>query len=700
MRKLFRRSAKKKEEEKIDDPDEKEKPTMLGKLEKFWYDDLPPLDGRVRFLFWAGLYYWDVFDYVERSKSLGSTTHWHYDLGVGMPGAVGWSRGIPDKLASSPFLGYVARLTRWSWALSAVGLGGPVPRAIAAVGITWLCGSLRRNFAYNGRKHAKVLSMWASLALATAPNDPAWSIDGWLRGSFGFSGSRCERQAARKFVLLVASCSLFFAGWHKLAVSGLQWCDGATLLTSIKAGGPSIWRGPVSSPRFGTSKRMNGDLQKFVVENAQWTGPFLGFSAILGELGAPLFAVFGSGALRNLAVLSFAIFHVLVATLMYPVFYMNIISYLVCLDWSKPPFFSHPIHKQLDALLRKHLLLLGASLKKTNDETKPSKKDFNNVEEKKEELPSPGILLDATRDTMSSFSSDGDDDGSNEEEKDDDSAPQKKRASRYPVFWTAAAFVVVGTCLLQVEVWPFSSFALFAFHPSQAPGGRLGLGYVSPIPYNRIEANRDAKKCASTPWINPPCANLRHGWHFDTWTRVAPHWTKIIVTGYDGRRHYIEDTWPSVGAENPRVLRTSFQPLASMPRTFREGLRYVATDAIGLTIAQNYAPCFFDDPAVRGHEPHKKSPASGLAKRIYHLLTKYQKRRREKLINITHVALYFAVSDDLEGDRDHQWCLVGNHSTSSSSDDKLPTIWKTPTHNKKVPTTTTTKRPLKKKSSS
>jgi len=685
-------------------------------LERFWYADLPALDGRVRFMFWGMLYYWDVFDYVERSKSLGGTAHWHFDLGVGLPGAVGWGRAIPEAWARAPNLGYVARATRWCWVLSALGLGGFVPRCVAATGFTWLCAALRRNFTYNGRKHAKVMSMFASIALAFAENDPAWSLDGqvlsFLRRSRRRRRRLCSKEennkrtreattttkaapssqrkqrnntwnggesaAARKFVLLVASCSLFFAGVHKLKVSGLRWCDGTTLLTSIKAAQPSIWRGPLDAPRFGRgSKHVNADLQRFVVTHESLTGPLLGTLAIVGELGAPMAAVFcGRGLLRNAAILSFFLFHVTVATLMYPVFYMNCISYLVCLDWSEPPFFSHRLFRDFDLKLRNALLSSSSSSKSSSFSSSSSPKKKKNKATTLEDgiesgKPVGSANIDDDEEEEAEEAEDESDSDADSSSSSSSSKGRKKKTGprRHAMLWTCAACVVVLTCSLQVEVWPFTSFALFAWHPSQAPGGSLpGYGYVSKLPYSRVEARRDARRCATTPWINPPCMNLRHGWHFDTWTRVAPHWSKIAVSGTNGPNALVEDDWPTVvtkwTTDDKRSTNHTkwFKPMLLLPKALREGLRYVLADAVGQAVAADQVPCLRDDPHRRAEPLLAGTPTTLLATNVHRLLTAALEKNHKK-VNITQVAIYFAVSDDQDKDRTdhrrHHWCLAG-----------------------------------------
>ena len=146
---------------------------------------------------------------------------------------------------------------RWGMALSAIGLGGILPRIVGAVS-WWVMFGIKMISFCPQVGHEQYLAGVAFVAFCFAENNfvDEYSVDSYLwrawarfRGvsTTGTRSSTAIQQrwdgsspspgrAARKIVLFQACCVMFFAGVHKFASYGIIWWDGGTILMVAPSG--------------------------------------------------------------------------------------------------------------------------------------------------------------------------------------------------------------------------------------------------------------------------------------------------------------------------------------------------------------------------------------------------------------------------------------------------------------------------------
>jgi hypothetical protein len=326
-------------------------------LVDYWYNDLPPLYGPLRITFygcyWFITYFanWFLFHsrptretfYHEQCVNRLTNSIPHY-------GRLGFEYktegGIFNYFFLDPGNEFLLRLDPFwtcsalTWAfwsglvLSCIGLGGKVPRYMVAISFWWLFGI--RNAQFVGESsHSHYLAGMAMTVLCFAENNmvDACSLDFWLHKWYcGVRGQPQPRQqvarpqsatqlnggpsaggAARKFVLFMAVCSIFFAGMHKFSTWGFRWMDGEALYKCLD------------------EEDFHWEFAHDIFYNHRFLVTLLAIATIVGEIGA--FAVLLYPWWRPYGIASFYAFHIGVFALMQPNFISNEITYLLIMDW-------------------------------------------------------------------------------------------------------------------------------------------------------------------------------------------------------------------------------------------------------------------------------------------------------------------------------------------------------------------------------
>ena len=300
-------------------------------LVDLWYNDpaLPPVYGPLRFAFY-GTVLLILLTQPDGSGALcfksGSCKRAlrrmeHYDnFGFDMKfeaGLMAWAldlfgwddRDVFDDKTSRINCKTMMHGVRYGLGLSAVGLGGVLPRIVAAI-CWWLMFGIKMISWGPSPGHEQYLVGVAMIALCFAKNNliDGWSIDSVLYRVWNGSAGKQSRlqphaewdgmssssgRAARKLVLLQASCVMFFAGVNKFASYGLIWLDGGTILASLHPGGNN------AHVEF---------LRAFVVEHSWFFVAPMATVSVIGELMS-IFA-FLSPSWRHIIVASWIQFHI------------------------------------------------------------------------------------------------------------------------------------------------------------------------------------------------------------------------------------------------------------------------------------------------------------------------------------------------------------------------------------------------------
>ena len=248
---------------------------VTSHLVDLWYNDpsLPPLYGPLRLAFYSTLLLIlltqpdgaGALCFINGScnRSLGRMDHYDnfkfdmkFEAGFMSHGLalMGWdARDVFDRKTSWINCKTMMYGVRYGLGLSAVGLGGVLPRIIAAL-CWWIMFGIKIISWGPSPGHEQYLPGVGLIALCFANNNliDDWSIDSLLRKAWARAAGKQHLQhvhhtswdgispspgrAARKIVLFQASCVMFFAGVNKFASYGLIWLDGGTILASLHPG--------------------------------------------------------------------------------------------------------------------------------------------------------------------------------------------------------------------------------------------------------------------------------------------------------------------------------------------------------------------------------------------------------------------------------------------------------------------------------
>ena len=144
-------------------------------------------------------------------------------------------------------------------------------------------------------------------------------------------------------------------------------------------------------------------------------------------------------------------------------------------------------------------------------------------------------------------------------------SPIKLQRTSYPrsrrggaVIYTLFAAIMFTTSLLRIDFWPFSSYALYNWHPSD-------LGYDRDRPLTPEETIASASQCFARPPIGPTCGNKNGSNHHNSIvSRRKQFIKKVFVTGVIAGRDYA----PTEETCGPNELRVyvNLDPFMCWPR--------------------------------------------------------------------------------------------------------------------------------------
>jgi hypothetical protein len=277
----------------------------------FWFDDIGPLSGPKRFVFYAGLLAIALLDADSplHAPELAGHTAPELWTASGLWAFLGLGQWPKEWLALVR-VGTVA-----AWASAAVGLFGRPARVLTALGVFALAGANAGAMGIAHRWHVPLITL---IIVALIRTRDRWSVDfrlAALATRLGWRETAPEPSHGTGFplkLLLVVVTGLFFsAGIAKLLEAGPAWLDGSTICGSASPQG----RSPT--------------LSRILAQHA-WACSGLAAASLLFELGAPLALL--SRNLRFVFVITAWLFHLGIASVMYPAYFGAMWCYLLFLE--------------------------------------------------------------------------------------------------------------------------------------------------------------------------------------------------------------------------------------------------------------------------------------------------------------------------------------------------------------------------------
>ena len=203
---------------------ERRRPPPFERLARWWFDDLPPLPGPLRAVFYAGLLALALTDPESPLRAIAQHAETAPELYA--PQGVLAVLGVP--FLAPGLLAWLIGATILAWLASVVGLLDRPARVAVAAGMVLLHGLFYAGVAFDS---GWVLPVLALAALALARCDDPLSVDAALLdrpheprpGTLGSSGF------ARQLVLVAVALSSFVEGCAKLGGAGAGWATGETL---------------------------------------------------------------------------------------------------------------------------------------------------------------------------------------------------------------------------------------------------------------------------------------------------------------------------------------------------------------------------------------------------------------------------------------------------------------------------------------
>jgi hypothetical protein len=284
---------------------------MSERWTRWWLEELPPLDGRLRLLVYGTLF-------------VVALTHWKSPLrGVslyaGTDPLLYRSHGLIDALGLPwlpPGVLYgLAVVTGAAWICAAIGLLGRATAVVTAVGAFVLHGYCWGTSAFN---HNWYLSIYVLAALCFARPDPHWSVDAAIGRRRGLPVPEPGRGLGatgfpRVLVLVLVVAFYFCAGVTKLQESGLVWLDGHTI---------AYW-GEEDAPKRYLAALLGRHM---------WLCSVSAWLTLFFEAGAPLALI--SRRLRPIFILGWIGMHVGIRLTMGPRYFENIVVFALLIDWA------------------------------------------------------------------------------------------------------------------------------------------------------------------------------------------------------------------------------------------------------------------------------------------------------------------------------------------------------------------------------
>jgi len=291
----------------------------LRRAAAWWTHDYPPLDGRIRALFYGLMLILghQAFTHDIPQRVATCPPAWFQPVGLAT-----WFFGAMDPLEVSAWLSRLAPWLTGAWIGAAVGVCGRWPGLVAGGIMLYAWGAHQ---GCSGTGHVWHLPMMACLILGCLNQPDRYSLDAVLRRRWAWWPFRPAATAgarsgyARKLVLLCAVLVLFSAGVSKVAEAGWHWADGAALTFYLEE---------FAAPKGSIGQAMHG----FILAHPETIRWLSGWTLAL-ELGAPLMLLYPRS--RNLFLLQAMVFHLGIYLLMTPRYFPQMAVYTLLIRWGR-----------------------------------------------------------------------------------------------------------------------------------------------------------------------------------------------------------------------------------------------------------------------------------------------------------------------------------------------------------------------------
>jgi hypothetical protein len=202
---------------------------MIDRISHWFNDDYPPLDGRIRFLFYGLLLPLGHKQLLIQTPTelLRCPQELYHPEGL-FALLLGSSHSVEFifsllMLAKYPFL--------LTWCFCIFGFGGWINRLIHAIFTFIFWGT---NIAITGTGHFWHIPMYAFFILALTLRNDSYSLDSFLSKKHNSYSSLSAKNAdfspfGRKLILLTIVFVFFSAGISKLTLGGIKWLNGDSL---------------------------------------------------------------------------------------------------------------------------------------------------------------------------------------------------------------------------------------------------------------------------------------------------------------------------------------------------------------------------------------------------------------------------------------------------------------------------------------
>jgi uncharacterized membrane protein YphA (DoxX/SURF4 family) len=289
----------------------------VGPFERWLLWKLPPLSGRLRFVFYSGSL--ALFAFLNHGLD--------FTLGVASPDLYE-PRGVTGLL-DLPYLSPTA--TRMlmaglyaAWLCAAVGLLTRAAKITTAV-LMFVAVGLEQAYEI-ASNHTHYLLLYSLVLLCFTTSDRDWSVDDWLSRRRRVRGPRpAERSGlgetglARHILLVLVVAIYWSAGVSKLVDAGLAWADGSSLQYYIGA--------QVDRTSFDFIRSLRSS-----VAGQLWLCRVFAVASLGLELASPLALL--SRRLRHLFIPAWVSMHVAIALLMNPNYWIHSWCLVILLtDW-------------------------------------------------------------------------------------------------------------------------------------------------------------------------------------------------------------------------------------------------------------------------------------------------------------------------------------------------------------------------------
>ena len=298
----------------------------------WWTNDLPPMHGLLRFLFYGGLF--ALAQLHWKSPLSGIELYQQTDPALFRTYGLMGLLGIPH--IGPQVLQVVIAATSVAWVFAAVGFLSRLSAIVTAVGVFFLHGMF---FGTNALNHNWFLAMYALIALCFTQTDDRWSVDYWLLRYRGRERPQSRGIGAtgfgRKAILVLAVGFYFSAAMTKLQTTGWTWIDGHTISYFAQERGPR-------------------HLLGWALTDHAWLCTIAAALTLLVEIASPV-ALFSKRA-RIWLIIGWALMHLGIKLTLGPSYWQNMLCFLLLIQWrrNKPP--AAPIPNSRSAAL------LGTSL--------------------------------------------------------------------------------------------------------------------------------------------------------------------------------------------------------------------------------------------------------------------------------------------------------------------------------------------------